>query len=83
MSYVGFMTTTLTFRLDKTQRKKFRSKARALGKSESELLRSMLDRELEPRRLGDVIGHLKGALVPAIRPPDEWHKQMRERNWRS
>jgi hypothetical protein len=43
----------------------------------------MLDRELKPRRLGDVIGHLAGALGPAIRPPDEWEKQMRERNWRS
>jgi hypothetical protein len=77
------MTTTLTIRLDKKQREKLRSKAKALKQSESELVRKMLDRELKPRRLGDVIGHLAGALGPAIHPPDEWEKQMRERNWRS
>ena len=77
------MNTTVTFRLDETLRKKLRSRARALGQSESEFLRKMLDRELRPRRLGDVIGHLKGALGPAIREPDEISKQIRERNWRA
>ncbi|MCE0522759.1 MAG: ribbon-helix-helix protein, CopG family [Methylacidiphilales bacterium] len=77
------MTTTLTVRLEKKQREKLRSRARALGKSESELLREILDREFTPRRLGDVIGHLKGVLGPAIREPDEWQKQLRARNWRS
>jgi hypothetical protein len=77
------MTTTLTIRLEKKQREKLRSKAKALGKSESELVRNMLDRDLKPRRLGDVVGHLAGALGPEIRPPDAWTKHLRENNWRS
>jgi Ribbon-helix-helix protein, copG family len=84
MSYDCFVTTTLTFRLDKKQRAKLRSKAKALGQSESELLRKMLDRELKPRRLGDVIGHLAGAFVlKEPQKPDAWRDQMRERNWRT
>jgi hypothetical protein len=77
------MNATLTIRLDKKQREMLRRKAKALGQSESALLREILSREFKPRRLGDVIGHLKGTLGPAIRPPSEWQKEMRERNWRS
>jgi hypothetical protein len=78
------MTTTLTFRLPKKQRAKLRSRAKELRKTESALLREMLERELAPRRpLGELIGHLKGALGPQIREPDEWSKQLQERNWRS
>jgi len=77
------MTTTLTIRLDKKQREMLRSKAKALKQSESELVRNMLNRELEPGPLGERIAHLKGALGPAVRTPDEWSKQIRERNWRS
>jgi ribbon-helix-helix CopG family protein len=82
MSYDCFMTTTLTFRLDKKQRAKLRSKAKALGQSESELLRKMLDRELQPRSLGDRIAHLKGSLGEPTGEPDEWEKSLREHNWR-
>ena len=77
------MTTSLTVRLPKKQREQLRSQAKALGESESELVRRMLDRELEPRPLGERIAHLKGKLGPAIRPPDEWSKQIRKNNWRS
>lgn len=76
------MTTTLTFRLPKSQRQKLRAQAKALGKTESEILRQMLDRELNARPLGERIGHLKGALGKQIREPDAWSRQIRERNWR-
>lgn len=76
------MTTTLTIRLDKKQREKLRSRAKALRESESELVRRMLYRELEPRPMGERIAHLKGALGKPIGEPDEWEKSLREHNWR-
>jgi len=77
------MNATLTIRLDKKQREMLRRKAKALGQSESELVRKMLDREFKPRRLGDVIGHLAGSLGKPIGEPDEWEKTLREHNWRT
>jgi hypothetical protein len=76
------VTTTLTFRLDKSQRQKLRAQAKALGKTESEILRQMLDRELDARPLSERIGHLKGALGKQIRKPDAWLRELRARNWR-
>jgi hypothetical protein len=76
------MTTTLTIRLEKKQRAKLRSKARALGQSESELVRSILDRDLESRPLGERIRHLAGTLGEPTGEPDEWEKSLREHNWR-
>ena len=76
------MTTTLTFRLESEQRKKLRTKARALGKSESEFLREILDRELEERPLSVSLGHLKGALSLKNKRSDAWRDTLRERNWR-
>ena len=82
-SYAHFMDSTLTIRLDKKQREMLRRKAKMLGQSESELVRKALDRELKPRRLGDVIGHLAGALEKPVGEPDEWEKILREHNWRT
>ena len=76
------MTTTLTFRLPKKQREKLRSKAKALGQSEAALLRDILNRELEPRTLGERIAHLKGKLGEPTGQPDEWEKSLRKNNWR-
>jgi len=77
------MTTTMTFRLPKKQRDKLRSRAKALGQSEAEVLRNILARELEPGRLGDRIGHLAGSVGKRLRPMDEWQKQIKKNNWRS
>jgi hypothetical protein len=77
------MTTTLTFRLPKKQRNKLRSRAKALGKSEAALLRDLLDRELEPKTLGERIGHLAGTLGEPTGEPDEWEKSLRAHNWRA
>ena len=76
------MTTTMTFRLPKKQRAKLRSKAKALGQSEAALLRDILDRELEPKPLGERIAHLKGTLGKLSGKPDEWEKYLRKNNWR-
>ena len=76
------MTTTLTIRLEKKQREKLRSRAKALGKTESATVREMLDRELDVRPLGERIAHLKGAWGTPRGEPDEWEKALRRNNWR-
>jgi hypothetical protein len=78
-----FVTTTLTFRLESEKRKKLRKKAALLGKSESEFLREMLDRELEDRPLSAAIGHLKGTLSFDVKSHDSLRQALRDRNWRS
>jgi hypothetical protein len=80
---LDFMTTTLTFRLESEQRKKLRSKARLLGKSESEFLREILDRELAERPMSTRVGHLKGTLSFEVKSPASMRQVLRERNWRS
>jgi len=77
------MTTTLTFRLDAGQRDKLRRKAKLLGKSESEFLREILDREIEERPMSSTVGRLKGALSLKAQKQDSWREAIRKRNWRS
>lgn len=77
------MTTTLTFRMEKEQRAKLRKRAAALGKSESELLREILDRELDERPLSERIGHLAGSITLSKEKEDDWAKDIRKQNWRS
>ena len=77
------MTTTLTFRMEKEQREKLRKRAAALGKSESELLREILDRELDERPLSERIGHLAGSISLPRDKGDEWAKHIRKQNWRT
>ena len=76
------MTTTLTFRLPATARAKLRRKAKMLGKTESELLREIVNRELQPRKMGERIGHLKGTLSFKGATMDERQKSIKENNWR-
>ena len=83
VSYAQAMTTTLTFRLKAEQRRKLRKKAAFFGKSESEFLREMLDRELEERPMSEAIGHLKGTLSFDVKNHDSIRQALRERNWRS
>jgi hypothetical protein len=77
------METTLTFRLPKKQRAKLRLKATALGKSESEFIRDLLDRELCDRSLGEKAGHLSGFLQLSDKDAGGWEKHLRDQNWRS
>jgi hypothetical protein len=59
-------------------------RAAALKKTESELIRQLIERETSEvpllERLGDLVGSLDSSTVPG--PPDEWTSHLRERNWR-
>ena len=76
------MTTTLTFRLEAALRRKLKARAALFGKTESEFLRDLLDRELEERPLGAALAKVKGALSLKGTKDDAWHKKLRKRNWR-
>jgi hypothetical protein len=76
------MTTTLTFRLPAAARAKLRQRAKFLGKSESQLMRELVHREFQPRKMGERIGHLKGTLSFKGAKMDEWQKSIKENNWR-
>jgi len=76
------MPTTLTFRLPAGLRAKLRQKAKLQGKSESELMRELVHRELQPRTMGERIGHLKGTLSFKGAKMDERQKSIKENNWR-
>jgi len=72
---------TLTIRLRRTQDEALSARARATGKTRSELVRDLIDQGLEERPLGRRIAHLKGRLdVPA--PKAGWRRRIKERNWR-
>ncbi len=76
------MTTSFTFRLDSEKREKLRRKARTLGKTESELLREILDRELETGKKTERLKALAGSLSLKGMKLDGWKKSIRENNWR-
>jgi plasmid stability protein len=75
------MRKTLTIRLDENQERALRQRAKAQGKSKSEVVRELIDAGLEQRPLRGRIGHLKGRLNLSA-PGSEWKRQIRERNWR-
>ena len=79
------METTFTIRLSKGQREALRRRALAEKRSESALVREMIDREM--RRHFDFarVRHLVGSVAspPKHWEKDPWRKQIRARNWRS
>lgn len=77
------MSTTFSFRMDSDKRRKLRQKAQSLGKTESELVREILDRELQERPLGTLLQHVKGRLaLPSGGVEENWRRTLKERNWR-
>lgn len=80
------MTNILTVRLNSSQRKLLRSKAAAAGKTESALVRELIDKELKAgatvgERAGDLIGSL--SFDPAaVAKKDSWSAAIFARNWR-
>jgi len=72
---------TLTIRLDRAQDEALSARARALGKTRSELVRELIDRGLEERALGRRIGHLKGRLDLSA-SKGGWQRRIKDRNWR-
>jgi hypothetical protein len=67
--------------LDKRQNEALTRRARALGKSRSELVRELIDKGLEEQALGALVGHLEGVLeLPATH--DTLRRRIKDRNWR-
>jgi predicted DNA-binding protein len=79
------METTLTFRLPKTQRDALKRRAAAEGRSESALVREIIEREINRGFDFERVRHLVGSLASPSkhRKKDPWRKQIREHNWRS
>jgi plasmid stability protein len=79
------MTETLTIRLPAAQRKALRARAAATGKSESELVRELIDTKLRPKgSLGERAGHYLGRLdfEPGTLDRDPWRAHLRRMNSR-
>lgn len=78
------METTLTIRLPKKQREALKRRANALKKSESEIVRELIDRETEQSSLRDRVRHLIGSLDSSqqVGDPHPLKAIIRERNWR-
>jgi hypothetical protein len=75
------MEKTLTIRLDRVQDAALTRRAKALGKSRSQVVRELIEKGLEEPPLGQRIGHLKGTLdLPE--PKDALRRRIKERNWR-
>jgi len=77
------MNATLTIRLPEERRRELQALATTLGKSESELVRQMIERGLAEESLGSRIAHLKGGLPKTPASGDSFSRSIRQRNWRS
>lgn len=77
------MRTTLTVRTDESLRKALARRAKAQGKSISELVREILEEALAERPFAARVGHLRGGLELPGEPSDPWRRRIRDRNWRS
>jgi ribbon-helix-helix CopG family protein len=75
------MDRTLTIRLDRAKVEALTRRARALGKTRSELVRELIDKAVTDQPLGRRLGHLRGSVeLPRIR--SGWRRELKERNWR-
>ncbi|MGH9256260.1 MAG: ribbon-helix-helix protein, CopG family [Vicinamibacterales bacterium] len=75
------MTRTLTIRLDEAQDEALTGRARALGKTRSELVRDLIDSAVTGQPVGRRAGHVKGR-VELPRAGAGWRRALRARNWR-
>lgn len=78
------METTLTIRLPKKQRDALKRRASAQKKSESQIVREMIERETNRSSLRDRVRGLIGSLdsTDTISQPHPLKALIRERNWR-
>jgi predicted transcriptional regulator len=78
------METTLTIRLSRKQREALRRRAAAEKRSESALIREMIEREMQREFNFDRIRHLVGSIAsrPKHWEKDAWRKHIRQHNWR-
>jgi hypothetical protein len=77
------MSTTLTIRTDAALRDALAERARAQGKTLSQLVREILEAALAERALGARVGHLKGRLMLREQATEPWRESLRRHNWRS
>jgi len=83
LSYTVYMSTTLTVRADESLREALLQRAKAQGKTLSEVVREILESAVTERPLGDRIGHLRGRLHLSASAAEPWRDRLRDRNWRS
>jgi len=78
------METTLTIRLPAKQREPLRRRAAAQKRSESALVRDLINCELRHGFDFEQVRHLVGSIASAPRhwEQDPWRKRIRQRNWR-
>lgn len=79
--YTGGMERTLTIRLGKGQDEALAVRARALGKSKSELVRDLIDQTVTDEPVGHRARRVRGRLqLPRV--ASGWRRTLRDRNWR-
>jgi predicted DNA-binding protein len=78
------METTLTIRLSGKQREVLKRRAAAEKRSESALVRDLIDREINRGFDFNRVRHLVGSIAssPKHWAKDPWRKHIRQRNWR-
>lgn len=76
------MDTTITIRADEMLRQELEKRARALGKSLSEVVRDILSDAVTGGGFGERTVRLKASLSLPRRPVEPWRRQLRKRNWR-
>lgn len=79
---MSYMRSTITIRASGELREALEEHAVSLGKSLSEFVRDTLQEAVAERSVGDRAAHVAGRLGPA-EWQDDWHREIRERNWRS
>jgi predicted DNA-binding protein len=83
LSYIVYMSTTITIRVDEPLREVLDKKAAASGKTVSELVREILEEALAETPLQFRAGHLKGRLRLSRKTSEPWQRHLRQRNWRT
>ena len=78
------METTLTIRLPAKQREALRRRVAPEKRTESALVRDLIDREIQRGFDFDRVRHLVGSIAspPKHWENDSWRKRIRQRNWR-
>lgn len=77
------MNATLTIRLDEDLRQRLRKLASQTGKTDSELVREVIERHLAAESVGRRLAHLKGTLPDSPPQHDSLAQSIRQRNWRT
>lgn len=73
----------MTNHTDESLLEVLKRRAKAQGKTISEVVREILQEALTERPLATKTGHLRGGLKLPQKPGDPWRQQIHNRNWRS